>query len=182
MNRLDRSDHGDAEMAAQFTPMHHHGDFRTMRLVVARGYRMATRALPPFVAIIVLADRVVSVAANSAGSLFDPTAHAEILAIRRAAKRLRSRSLRGAWLYSTWEPCPMCFSALYKSGFTRLVYGGSTSDLSDAEYGGLRINCSTLCSFGDRPIEIVAGLLREDALAALAIWRVNRDRHCSYGS
>lgn len=67
-------------------------------------------------------DEVLSVAANERETTQDPTAHAELLALRKAAKQLGSWRLTGCTLYSTLEPCPMCAGAAYSARISRLVY------------------------------------------------------------
>ena len=65
---------------------------------------------------------------NAVGPECDPTAHAELRAVRRACKKLRSTSLRGHTLYTTCEPCPMCMGAILWSGLDRVVFGASIAD------------------------------------------------------
>jgi tRNA(Arg) A34 adenosine deaminase TadA len=87
----------------------------------------------PFGAIIVKDDKIISEAFNRVTLNNDPTAHAEILAIRQAASVLESHELNGCTLYSSCEPCPMCLGAIYWSGMKKVVYG---CDRSDAESSG----------------------------------------------
>ncbi len=67
----------------------------------------------PFASVIVRQDDVIATGLNLTAQILDPTAHAEILAIRKASEILRSESLSGCRLYTTCEPCPMCLGALY---------------------------------------------------------------------
>ena len=67
----------------------------------------------PFASVIVHQDKIIATGLNLAAQTRDPTAHAEILAIRKASEELNSESLRGCTLYTTCEPCPMCLGALY---------------------------------------------------------------------
>ena len=87
----------------------------------------------PFGAIIVKDDKIISEAFNRVTLNNDPTAHAEILAIRQAASVLESHQLNDCTLYSSCEPCPMCLGAIYWSGMKKVVYG---CDRSDAESSG----------------------------------------------
>ncbi len=87
----------------------------------------------PFGAVIVKDDKIISEAYNRVTLNNDPTAHAEILAIRQAASSLESHELNDCTLYSSCEPCPMCLGAIYWAGIKKVVYG---CDRSDAENSG----------------------------------------------
>ena len=100
---------------------------------------------------------------NRREQLADPTAHAEILALRSAAARLGHWRLEGASVYVTLEPCPMCAGALVNARIARLVYGAS-----DPKAGAVR----SLFTLGDDPrlnlrFEIVAGVLAEEGVQKL---------------
>jgi tRNA(Arg) A34 adenosine deaminase TadA len=82
----------------------------------------------PFGAVVVLNGRVVGRGRNRVTESCDPTAHAEVVAIRDACRRLKSHDLSGAAVYASCEPCPMCFSAILWSRASRLVYANSQED------------------------------------------------------
>jgi guanine deaminase len=84
----------------------------------------------PFGAVIVKDGQIVAEAANSVTSANDPTAHAEILAIRRACTTLRVFQLQGCDLYTSCEPCPMCLGAIYWARPDRVFFAGSAADAS----------------------------------------------------
>lgn len=88
----------------------------------------------PFGAIVVLDSQVVAEGANSVTSSADPTAHAEIVAIRSACARLGRHDLRGAVLYSSCEPCPMCLSAIYWARLDALYYAAGRHDAASAGF------------------------------------------------
>ncbi len=79
----------------------------------------------PFGAVIVRDGRVIAEGANEVTSSNDPTAHAEVVAIRRACAAVEDFSLAGATIYSSCEPCPMCLSAIYWARLDRLVYANT---------------------------------------------------------
>ncbi|HRW83154.1 MAG TPA: nucleoside deaminase [Methanothrix sp.] len=85
----------------------------------------------PFGAVIVLDGKVVSRAHNEVLKRNDPTAHAEILAIREASSVLGSYDLSDCEIYSTSEPCPMCFAAIFWARIKRLVYGTTREDVAE---------------------------------------------------
>jgi guanine deaminase len=87
----------------------------------------------PFGAVIVKDGKILSEAYNRVVLNNDPTAHAEILAIRTASSVLKSHDLNECTLYTSCEPCPMCLGAIYWAGIKRVVY---SSDRSDAESAG----------------------------------------------
>jgi tRNA(Arg) A34 adenosine deaminase TadA len=107
------------------------------RIFLTKAIEIASNAISegggPFGAIIVKEDKIISEAFNRVVLNNDPTAHAEILAIRQASSVLRSHDLDGCALYSSCEPCPMCLGAIYWSGIKKVVY---SSDRTDAENAG----------------------------------------------
>jgi|SRR5690349_3100529 len=82
----------------------------------------------PIGAVVVLKDEIIGAASPALGSQADPTAHAEIMALRAAALHLGSRVLKEAVLYSTLEPCPMCTSAAIWAKCSAIVFGASQED------------------------------------------------------
>lgn len=88
----------------------------------------------PFGAVIVRKDKIISEAFNRVTLDNDPTAHAEILAIRHAASVMQSYKLDDCTLYSSCEPCPMCLGAIYWSGIKKVVYGCSRADAESAGF------------------------------------------------
>ena len=88
----------------------------------------------PFGAVIVRNGKIISEAYNRVVLNNDPTAHAEILAIRQASSVLRSYDLTGCTLYSSCEPCPMCLGAIYWSGIKKIVYASGRNDAAGAGF------------------------------------------------
>ena len=82
----------------------------------------------PFGAVIVKDDKVISTGCNSVTIDNDPTAHAEVNAIRNACKAERNFKLDGCTVYSSCEPCPMCLSALYWAGVSKIYFGNTKED------------------------------------------------------
>src|SRR5487761_724386 len=85
-------------------------------------------------AVVVRGGKIVSEAANSVTACNDPTAHAEILAIRRACAELRNFELRGCELYTSCEPCPMCLGAIYWARLDRVYYATTSEDAARAGF------------------------------------------------
>jgi tRNA(adenine34) deaminase len=109
----------------------------------------------PVGAVLVLENEIVSTGRNSPIHLNDPTAHAEILAIREAAAKVGNYRLGGAALYVTLEPCAMCAGALVHARISRLVFGAR-----DLRFGGVRSKFQIADSeLLNHQVEIVEGVL-----------------------
>jgi tRNA(adenine34) deaminase len=98
-------------------------DFEAMGMAIDQAARAGARGEVPVGAVVVAGDTVLAAAGNAREGLHDPTAHAEILALRQAATALRSWRLGQTTLYVTLEPCPMCAGALLAARVSRLVFG-----------------------------------------------------------
>jgi tRNA(adenine34) deaminase len=94
-----------------------------MRLALAEAAQAAMLGEVPVGAVVVLGEEVIGIAGNRRESLGDPTAHAEVLALRQAARSIGSWRLDGASLFVTQEPCPMCAGAVVNARVARLIYG-----------------------------------------------------------
>ncbi len=88
----------------------------------------------PFGAIVVKGDEVVGQGFNSVLEYNDPTAHAEVMAIRDACKRLNSFQLEGCEIYTSCEPCPMCLGAIYWARPDKIYYANDRKDAADAGF------------------------------------------------
>ena len=100
-------------------------DERMMRLALEQAQAARDAGEIPVGAVIALGDEVIALGHNRRELDGDPTAHAEVVAIREAAKRLGGRRLSGCTLYVTLEPCPMCAGAIVMAGLQRVVYGAA---------------------------------------------------------
>ena len=98
---------------------------------IALGRASMTNNGGPFGAIVVLNDEIIGEGQNAVTSKNDPTAHAEISAIRNACSNKKSYSLEGATLYTSCEPCPMCLGAIYWARISRIVYAATRDDATD---------------------------------------------------
>jgi len=114
---------------------------------------------------------VIAAAGNAPIGLHDPTAHAEIRAIRAAAERLGNYRLTGLWLYVTLEPCAMCAGAISHARIGRLVFGASDPKGGGVIHGA-RVFDQTTCHW--RP-EVLGGVLADESAALLkAFFRARR--------
>ena len=133
----------------------------------------------PFGACIVKDGRVLAVARNTVLARRDPTCHAEINAIRLAARRLGTHELSGCRIYSTTEPCPMCFSAIHWAGIDTVVYGTRIADAARLGFREITISNRTMKRLGGSAVRIVSGVLKEACLQLLKDWE-NRDLGRTY--
>lgn len=88
----------------------------------------------PFGAVIVRDGRIIAEGLNRVTEMNDPTAHAEVQAIREACKKLETFDLAGCEIYSSCEPCPMCFSAIYWAHISKVFYAATYHDAEDAGF------------------------------------------------
>ena len=129
----------------------------------------------PFGAVVVRNGKVVGRGSNQVTSTNDPTAHAEILAIREACKRLKTFQLEDCELYTSCEPCPMCLSAIYWARLGRVFYANTRQDAARIDFDDEFIYREVALPIGKRKLKI-RQFLREEALAAFAEWQQKTDK------
>ena len=134
-----------------------------MRLAIEQARAAAVRGEVPVGAIVVLEERIVSAAGNRTIADCDPTAHAEIIALRAAASAVGNYRLTGAALYVTIEPCAMCAGALVQARVARLIYGAD-----DAKGGAVR-TCMQVLDAGalNHRVAVTSGILADESVALL---------------
>ena len=137
-----------------------------MRLALAQAEKAARLGEVPIGAVAVLGGEVIGAGFNRKESDQDPTAHAEIIALRHAARSLNNWRLVGVTLYCTVEPCPMCAGAMIQARLERLVYGAE-----DVRFGagGTIIDVLGETRFNHR-VAVQAGVLAEEAAELLQIF------------
>jgi guanine deaminase len=141
-----------------------------MRMAIEKARQGIIEGQTPFGACIVKDRRVLAVEHNAVWATTDITAHAEIVAIREVCRDLVTVDLSGCTIYSTTEPCPMCFSACHWAGASRIVYGTEIADVAALGFHELRISNQEMKRLGNSPVEIQGGLLRDENLALLREW------------
>lgn len=115
----------------------------------------------PFGAVIIKDNNVLSVGQSGENPL-DPTSHAEINAIRKASEKLQSKNLSGCTIYTTCEPCPMCFGAIYWSKIDNVVSGISLEESVELFDGEILISNEEINEKSPRKINIKKGLLSQE--------------------
>jgi guanine deaminase len=148
-------------------------DFMAQAIALAVGNVRAGGG--PFGALVVHDGRVIGTGVNSVTQTADPTAHAEVLAIRVACATLRSFQLDGCDLYTSCEPCPMCLGAIYWARLRAVYFGSLARDAAEAGFDDGFIYQEISKPPSERTIRFVP-LMREEALAAFAEWKAKADR------
>lgn len=129
----------------------------------------------PFGAVIVRDGEVIATGTNRVVPNADPTAHAEIMAIRNACKKLGTFQLSGCTIYSSCEPCPMCLSALYWTGVTRICYGNTKDDAKAIDFDDSFIYDQLELKYEERSIKC-EHFMRNEALKAFDKWDKKEDK------
>ena len=137
--------------------------------------RMVSGGGGPFGAVVVKDGQIVGRGWNQVVPLADPTAHAEVMAIRDACRALGTHELRGCEIYASCEPCPMCLGAIYWARFDRLWFAASREDAAAAGFDDAFLYRELAVSLDQRRIPTVQGL-RSEALAAFAAWEAKPDK------
>ena len=129
----------------------------------------------PFGAVIVKDGKVVAEGSNTVTVDNDPTAHAEVNAIRRACAVLGTFDLSGCELYTSCEPCPMCLAACYWAHISRVYYAAGRDDAAAAGFDDDMIYVEVAKPFDERKLPFIQ-LLPEEGLRPFLLWRSNPDK------
>lgn len=136
---------------------------------------MASNSGGPFGAVIVKDNKVIGKGYNKVTSKNDPTAHAEIVAIKEACEKLQSFQLDDCVIYTSCEPCPMCLGAIYWSRLKKVVYGCNRDDASIINFDDQFIYDELEKPINSRQIEFVK-LMRQEALDVFKEWQKKSDK------
>jgi tRNA(Arg) A34 adenosine deaminase TadA len=123
----------------------------------------------PFGAVIVKDGVIVASSANKVVQQNDPTAHAEVSAIRLACQQLGTHNLEGCVIYTSCEPCPMCLGAIYWARISAIYYGNTKADAADIGFDDHFIYQELERPMHHRKLPIIQ-LLRDEALSAFKLW------------
>ena len=129
----------------------------------------------PFGAVIVRDDKVVATGVNRVTANNDPTAHAEVSAIRAACQKEGSFMLKGCTIYTSCEPCPMCLSAIYWAGISHICYANTKQDAEDINFGDKFIYEEIERPINQRTIP-TEHFMRDEALQAFRDWEAKTDK------
>jgi len=129
----------------------------------------------PFGAVVVKDGEIIAEGVNQVTSTNDPTAHAEVVAIREACKKLADFELKDCELYTSCEPCPMCLGAIYWARPARVYFGNTADDAAKAGFDDSLIYHEAAKPHSHRQIPMIP-LMREQAQAAFRAWQEKRDK------
>jgi guanine deaminase len=151
-------------------------DERYMKLAVQAAKDGIAKGQTPFGACVVKGDAVISCSSNLVWHDTDITAHAEIKAIREACRKLDTVDLTGCVIYSTCEPCPMCFSACSWARILRIVFGARIADAARFGFSELPISNEKMRDLGRVDIEIIENFMRDECIELFEEWSKRDDR------
>ena len=149
-------------------------DFMRAAIRLSRS-KMRANCGGPFGAVLVRRGQIIARGWNQVTSANDPTAHAEIVAIRAACRKLRSFQLNDCELYTSCEPCPMCLAAIYWARITRVYYANTRQDAARIQFDDAFIYHEVVQSLQRRKIPM-RQLLHDEALKVFAEWQAKPDK------
>jgi guanine deaminase len=146
-----------------------------MRQAIALALENVRNGGGPFAAVIAKSGALIATGTNRVTAANDPTAHAEVVAIREACKRLESFQLDHCELFTTCEPCPMCLGAIYWARPAKVFYAANAADAAAAGFDDAFIYREITVPHHERRIPMDQ-LLREEAIAIFSAWRAKPDK------
>ena len=150
-------------------------DRKFMQMAIDLSIENVANGGGPFGAVIVKDDKVIATGVNRVTANNDPTAHAEVSAIRSACAKEQNFKLEGCTCYTSCEPCPMCLSALYWAGVSRIVYGNTKEDAKAINFDDSFIYDEIEKPHEERTIPC-QNLMRDEALAGFRAWNDKEDK------
>ncbi|ASB49266.1 nucleoside deaminase [Alkalitalea saponilacus] len=150
--------------------MNNNNDEKFMRMAIELANDNIKHGGGPFGAIIVKDGEVVGKGSNQVTNHNDPTAHAEVLAIREACKNLKSYNLSDCILYTSCEPCPMCLGAIYWARIPKIFFGNTRKDAADIGFDDDFIYREIGVSMDQRSI-LMEPLLNSEAISTFKTWQ-----------
>ena len=146
-----------------------------MREAIRLSEENVTNGGGPFGAVIARDGKIVAAGVNRVTANNDPTAHAEVSAIRAACEKLNTFDLSGCEIYTSCEPCPMCLGAIYWSHIDKIYYGNDKDDAKAIDFDDSFIYDELALPRGERrlPVEV---LLDNEAIKAFEMWKNKTDK------
>jgi len=129
----------------------------------------------PFGAVIVKNNKIIGEGKNSVVKLNDPTAHAEVMAIRNACTQTNSFDLSGSVIFSSCEPCPMCLAAIWWARIEKVYYGNTKIDASKIGFDDNEIYCELTRPITQRKLPMQQAL-PDESIKAFKIWQNNQNK------
>lgn len=129
----------------------------------------------PFAAVVVKDAKIIAEGTNCVTTTNDPTAHAEVMAIREACRKLGTFELKDCEIYTSCEPCPMCLGAIYWARPARVYFASTAADASKAGFDDDFIYREIAIPPANRKIPMIS-MMREESLEAFRAWEEKRDK------
>jgi tRNA(Arg) A34 adenosine deaminase TadA len=146
-----------------------------MRKAIALSLENIKNGGGPFGAVVVKDEKIISTGVNRVTSNIDPTAHAEVNAIRKASRKLRTFDLSGCEIYTSCEPCPMCLGAIYWAHIDKMYYGNTKSDAKNIGFDDSFIYDEIALKPENRQVKTIQ-LLPDEAIKAFEAWKNVEDK------
>jgi len=146
-----------------------------MRKAIALSIENIKKGGGPFGAVIVKEGKIIATGSNRVTANTDPTAHAEINAIRKASRKLGTFDLSGCQIYSSCEPCPMCLGAIYWAHLDKLYYGNTKLDAKNIGFDDSFIYDEIDLKPKDRKVTTTQ-ILQDEAIVAFELWQKTDDK------
>ena len=146
-----------------------------MQLALDKAKEGVNDGQSPFGACIVKDGKVIACEHNIVWESTDITAHAEIHAIREANRKLNSIELSGCVIYSTCEPCPMCFTAIHWARIDKIYFGAGIEDAKRFGFNELIVTNEMLKNHGNSKVEVEGGFMREKCVELFEYWASKKD-------
>jgi len=151
-------------------------DKKFMRMAVRMAAQGVKKGQAPFGACLVWKGKMISCVHNQVWKDEDITAHAEILALRLACRKLKTIHLSGSVIYTTCEPCPMCFAACHWAGISRIAYGLQIEDAQKLGFNELKVPSKEMKRRGKSPVVVSGGILRKENLKVFTDWLERKEK------
>ena len=129
----------------------------------------------PFGAVIVMGKKIIGRGWNQVTTSNDPTAHAEVMAIREACKKIKNFDLSGASIYTSCEPCPMCLAAIYWARIDKIYYANTRTDAANIQFDDDFLYKEISKAIGKRSVPMKQ-LSRREALEVFKLWQEKTDK------
>ena len=151
-------------------------DEKYMQMAIDKCREGVDSGQTPFAACIVKGDEVIACDHNIVWASTDITAHGEIHAIRNACKHIGNIDLSGCTIYSTCEPCPMCFTAIHWARIDKIFYGADISDAERFGFNELKVSNHMLKEMGLSNVEIIGDFMKKECVEVFEYWSQMKDK------
>lgn len=151
-------------------------DEKFMQMAIDKCREGVDKGQTPFAACIVKNDEVIACDHNIVWSSTDITAHGEIHAIRNACRHINSIDLTGCTIYSTCEPCPMCFTAIHWARIDKIFYGADIADAERFGFNELKVTNIMLKELGLSNVQIIGDFMKKECVDVFEYWAAKTDK------